>query len=302
MYKYVLFILFSLFLSVIAEARIEPWQIAYVDRPRAQPNVTGLFFDEELPSLRDYFYREQLSRYEWNDNSYVLIRYPVQWRWWIQDNPIQGDLPEWGYIRQEGGWLDVSNTDQWYWSGFNNAIGVVYLDTRDIYTSFSEYSDVVPPGQCVAFAKIATQDRRGTNQWYAGKNVIERVRDVFYAHAGVWWPEWRYHYDPSYEHRGRMVAFFGWGAAGGNQTIGYDSQYSQSASVPGHVGIFLKYAYDDWGYPIGFWIADENYEGTATWNNPDGKIRKHLILINSGGSLGHTYADQYFFVDIPVKY
>jgi hypothetical protein len=169
------------------------------------------------------------------------------------------------------------------------------------YPSFRE--STVNRGQCVAFAKIATQDFHHTSTWYAGKNVMERVWDVYQSYNGDWWPTWYQYYDPSYEHRGRMIAYFGWGATTGNESDGYSSQYPQHGS-PGHVGIFLKYAYDGAGRPYGFWIADENYEGTPSWNNPDGRIRKHLIIANpipnSGGqTYGHTYANNYFFVDIP---
>ena len=51
-------------------------------------------------------------------------------------------------------------------------------------------------------------------------------------------------------------------------------------------------------------MADENYEGTPYWNNPDGRIRKHLVLVNPvpngyGYAYGHTYANNYFYVEIP---
>lgn len=137
-----------------------------------------------------------------------------------------------------------------------------WISNHDIYPSFSESPNY--PGQCPAFAKIATQEGRGTWSWYAGKNVMERARDVYYTYGGDWTRWWWYiYYDPSPEHRGRMVAYFGWGAQGNNGDT-YYSQYPQNTtSSPGHVGIFLKYAYDYWGYPIGFWIADQNYQGNA---------------------------------------
>ncbi len=307
MHKYVLMVVFSLFLSAESMAWIAPENILYSIRPRADYTVTGMFLNSEYNSLGQYFYREQLSKYEWGNNSYVLVNYPVLDQSWFNENPVQGDVPSWNLQQDES--VKITNLWQWKGSSLNHQIGVVQLDTQwvnnpTIYPSFSE--SYYFPGQCPAFAKIATQDNNGTGRWHAGKNVMERAREVYDAWSqwsSQWGSQWgSYYYDPSWEHRGRMIAFFGWGAWGGNEAIGYWNQYPQgSTSNPGHVGIFLKYAYDSWGYPIGFWIADENYEGDATQWNPDGKIRKHLILVNPPNPvLGHTYANNYFFVDIPV--
>lgn len=57
---------------------------------------------------------------------------------------------------------------------------------------------------------------------------------------------------------------------------------------PVHVGIFLGYG------DSGFWIADENWGGTA--NVPTGEIRKHFIPSNSGSAQSNAYG--YYFVDI----
>ena len=193
------------------------------------------------------------------------------------------------------------NTWQWWYSSLNNPVGVVMFEEywQDgysiVYPSFRERSNIVPRGQCPAFAKVATQDDHGTGSWYAGTNVMDRARQFYDGYF--------LHWDPSEEHQGRMVAYFGKYATGkSGGSLG--SQYPQNAGSPGHVGIFLKYSYDENSMPNGFWIIDENYEGTADDGNPDGRIRKHLILTNpvyrpdGRTPLGHTYADKYFFVEI----
>ena len=298
MYKYV-FVVFCLFASCV-------WANEPI-RPRANESVTGLFLRDDVNSVESYFYREQLSRYEGGANSYVLVNYPVfkyggpvEW-----EEAIQGDIPEYK-LDLFGGvwnpWIKLQYQWQWWYSDLTRIGGYVYFEYQNedgyshIYPSFRE--DGVNRGQCVAFAKIATQEFLPTGYWHAAKNVMERAWDVYAASYGEWWYDWYQYYDPSLEHRGRMIAFFGENGRTG-------SVYPQSKdNTPGHVGIFLKYAYDEYGRPIGFWMADENYEGTPYWNNPDGRIRKHLVLVNPvpngyGYAYGHTYANNYFYVEIP---
>ena len=99
--------------------------------------------------------------------------------------------------------------------------------------------------------------------------------------------------DNSYQQQGKMIAYF---------PSGNGSQYPNGSNGYGHVGIFLKFQYpappynSSYSVPVGFWIVDENYAGTGTYLNSDGKIRKHLILFNSGN--GHKNGSNYFFVDI----
>lgn len=311
MYKYAFLFLYLFVSSVWANDPI---------RPRANESVTGLFLKDEMYSVEKYFYREKLSRYEGGDDSYVLVNYPVHrsggpFGW---EERIEGDIPEYKldlFGRSTDPWIHLQYQWQWWYSSLNtmhyNNVESVYFDTSDvqkphIYPSFSE--DPSFPGQCVAFAKIATQDTHGTSSWHAAKNVMERAWDFYNAYYGRWWHGWYRFYDPSSEHRGRMVAFFGENGRTGTRYPPYeDDIYDTSDNNEkgyGHVGIFLKYSYNEYGRPIGFWIADENYEGTPYRNNPDGRIRKHFILVNPipnkyGQTYGHTYADNYFYVEIP---
>jgi len=302
MYKYVCVgILLFLFSDVYAG-------LERIDRPRADSSVTDLFLNGTDRSLEAYSYRERLT-VEGGTDSYVYVNYPVRYRGWLDQNPVQGVIPDWGLGYYRDSWSHITNTWRWWMSSLNQPTNTVYFDAEripnaSIYPSFSEqYFDY--PGQCVAFAKIATQENRGSNTWRAGKNVMERAWDMYNYYWGYWFPWWHETYDPSPEHRGRMVAFFGWWAQGSGDGTG--TKFPQSGQ-PGHVGIFLKYAYDSYGQPIGFWIVDENYQGNAQTWNPDGRIRKHLILNNPvprwegdyNNPYGHTYAGQYFFVDIPV--
>ncbi len=230
--------------------------------PRANINTVGLFLSGsgyELPST--YFQQQTLSKYEGGTDNYVLKTTPTN----------------------ASGGTQVNLTGQWNSSSLalNPAWYSVFL------TGFASFTEpTINRGQCVAFAKVATQSFTTTPSWKAGDWVIPQVSQYLYS-------------DTSSQHAGKMVAFFGTNAAIGDQ-------YPQSSSSPGHVGIFLKYAYNRVIPPyqiIGFWIADENYEGTPAANNPDGKIRKHLLLINpvanaSGQRSPHTYGSQYHFVNI----
>ena len=126
-----------------------------------------------------------------------------------------------------------------------------------------------PENQCVAFAKRMTKDISGTSSWYAGLPVMD-VKAQSKPH----------------EHRGKMVAYFQ------NNNVSYWKNGAKRKDggyeYPVHVGIFLGYG------PNGFWIADENWGGSAWY--PTGEIRKHFISVGRGYSVSN--ASHYYFVDI----
>ncbi len=246
--------------------------IASAYSPQATNNTYGLFVagsGYELPST--YFQQQTLSKYEGGSDNYVLKTTPIN---------MSGGT----YIQQ---------TSQWRSSQLTQYPGSSWY--KEYVAGFPSFTELYGnQGQCVAFAKAMTQDTNGAvATWKASDYVIPQVSQWYYS-------------DISSQYAGKMVAYFG-----NNVPIGTGYPPNSYTST-GHVGIFLKYAYTQELVPgtlyyryriIGFWIADENYEGTANSNNPDGKIRKHLILINpipngNGTRLAHTYAGQYRFVNI----
>jgi hypothetical protein len=245
----------------------------YAYTPRASSNTVGMFLSGsgyEIPSA--YFFKETLTKYEGGSDNYVLKSLPSN---------LSSDANE----ITRAMW-DVKLTSQWQASALNQSLYNPdwYKEYNPGFPSLTEkYSEY--RGQCVAFAKAMTGDTNGTKSWKAGVNVISLA-----------------HTFPLSDHTGKMIAFFGTNVEKG---VGYPQGDS---TRPGHVGIFLKYEYKLMPprltpMPIGFWIADENYEGNAQMTNPDGKIRKHLILINpianaKGLKGAATYASQYWFVDI----
>lgn len=141
-----------------------------------------------------------------------------------------------------------------------------YRDKKFIPTKNKSKLD--PENQCVAFAKMMTRNNTWTGNWFAGPNVMAQSKDG------------------SDIHRGKMVAYFH------NKNVSY---YKNGTPVkkgglghPVHVGIFLGYGDN------GFWIADENWGGSADF--PTGEIRKHFIPSNSGSF--QMNAKGYYFVDI----
>lgn len=208
---------------------------AYTYTPKAEINTYGLFLNGSGYDIPMYFLKEQ------NEDSYVLKTTPTN---------------------MSGGTY-IKSTWQWKSSAFGVYPGANwYNEFIPGYVSFTEmYGN---RGQCVAFAKVATQNTNGTYTWKSGDYVIPPVS------------QWLY-YDTGWQHAGKMIAFFG-----NNVPIG--ATYPQDGNHPGHVGIFLKYSYTRVMPPYqinGFWIIDQNYKGTPWSNNPDGKVRKHLILINT---------------------
>lgn len=183
----------------------------------------------------------------------------------------------------------------WQWSVLGNPLYPGFYNPINNFPSFSERGIV--RGQCVAFAKTITYTPNiGTGRWHSGEDVMDQLK--LYS-------SWS---DPSSYYQGRMVAYFGkpWGSEASQGTQYPQGNRGADGKIQyGHVGIFLKYAYKPSirlgspRIPIGFWILDENYEGGVSASNSDGKIRKHLILLNpSNTHMGHAEAGQYHFVDI----
>jgi hypothetical protein len=263
--KRIQFFCFMIFMLLFSTAQAQFY-------PSADTTTSGLFLGGsgyEIPA--NYFVKENLQKAEGGTDSYVLKSYPTN---------ASGS-----HVTQLGVWNSSLLALINYPSYYNEFL-------VGGFPSFSEYN--ISRGQCVAFAKVATNtEGYGTNRWYAAEHVMTQVDPRYPPGTPVY-------QDNSWMYRGRMVAYFGANGATG-------SQYPQTASSPGHVGVFLKFAYQNVVpplVPIGFWIADENYEGNATSTNPDGKIRKHLILFsppnrpNGTAPLGHAYANRYYFVKI----
>lgn len=241
---------------------------AYV--PQLSINNYGLFLSGsgyEIPS--NYFQQQTLSKYEGGTDNYVLKTNPTN-----MSGPAVNTISQWNSSN-----LALPPVNSWY-----------YIYNAG-YASITEQYGY--QGQCVAFAKALGNTLNGltvnvaTARWYSNSKVIPPVSQLLYS-------------DISSQHAGKVVAFFGTSA-------GVGKQFPQPGSGgTGHVGVFLKYAYDKALPPyqiIGFWIADENYEGTANSNNPDGKIRKHLIKISpipnsSNYTAPHTYAAEYWFLEV----
>ena len=243
---------------------------AHASTPRALPNTYGMFLSESPYTLpANYFLKKTLTRYEGGSDNYVLQMKPTN-----------------------ASGVNVNLTMPWNSSAFAVYPGWFAPTNWTTATTKGLPSFTEPygaNGQCVAFAKVATADFHGTSSWQAGSPVI--FANVVSS-------------DISGNHAGKMIAYFGPNTTTGTQYPQYDPQNPNKA--PGHVGMFLKYAYDRPSPPyqiIGFWIADENYEGTGSSSTPDGQIRKHLIRNNpipnaSGTTLPHTFATNYWFVNI----
>ncbi len=151
-----------------------------------------------------------------------------------------------------------------------------YNEYNSGYPSISEYQ--TSRGQCVAFAKAATNtELTGTYKWKRGQSVES---------------SYTIGYDNSYMLAGMMIAYF-------DELDTYpQGQTVNGRKRIGHVGMFLKYQYsgpvNSLTRPIGFWILDENYNGNDAATNPDGKIRKHLMIYGSGSK--YKNASNYNFV------
>lgn len=158
-----------------------------------------------------------------------------------------------------------------YSSNCNTNFPTNRTSTPEGYPSFME--SVTYGRQCVAFAKAATRSVTQTSSWRRSDPVI---------------PSSLYASDTSSLQQGKMIAFFQGGTA---YPLGGDGR-------TGHVGIFLKYQYDN-GKISGIWIVDSNWKGNAT-KDTEGKIRKHYIPIN--GYVDSTFngrfnALNYYFVN-----
>ena len=171
--------------------------------------------------------------------------------------PVDGLSQWWGHVIP-----DINNVTPWW-------------EPSSTFPSFTEYN--VSSGasyyrQCVAFAKAVGNIQDPTSKWYPHEQVIPSTSTERY----VTW-------DQSWKFAGRIVAYFG-----NNPTT--NTKYSSYNGTPNnHVGMFLKYEYDNTTFPaniIGFWIVDQNYAY-------DGKIRKHRILFNP--STGEPSNVRYYY-------
>jgi hypothetical protein len=243
--KTTIFVVFSLLFS----------SSAYATQYYADPVTTDMFLQGTNYTIPSQYFQTDSS----NGDSYILTRCPYGAL--SCSNPINAGPMNWTISNL--GWPDYPSK---------------YDELNAGYPGFSEWT--MPRGQCVAFAKVASNTENiGTSRWYA-KGKVELSASYLIS-------------DNSYQHRGKMLAYF---------PNGEGSQYPQGGSTFGHVGFFLKFQYPappfntSFSLPIGFWILDENFAGTGGSNNTDGKIRKHLILFNSGN--GYKNGSNYFFVDV----
>lgn len=241
--------------------------VVFAYTPTADDYTMGLFTDWHWNSLPAHILKkEPLSKMEGGTENYVVN----------PDRPI--------YDRN---YFVFNESPAWYGSNFS--FTPTWYRKMNNYPSFSDPRNKAL-GQCVDFAKVITRDFHGaTTYWRSSDYVIPPLS----RYAG---------WDDSWKHRGKMVAYFG-------NTSGVKKGTKYPAKAPyGHVGVFLKYAYspsirNGLKQIIGFWIVDQNYEGTGYDSNQDGRIRKHLILLKpilnkNGRVANHAYAGGYHFVDI----